>query len=260
MEQELRSRRGVLTTLIVLLFAAALITFPYAFNLTWSSPAADRTLTYTVGSLTWDSAAEKVDKNGVIRLSMFDSVYDNVKSADDGKVVAPGTGKTTNILLKNTVSGSIRYTAVLYRLDKTEVPIVADLTGPDPAVTDYYLPNGVAAEQVVSAVGGTVNGGSVKTLDISWNWKFSEGNDKGDAHDTMLGNKSPADKVEYGLYIVVEDDNYYGGGGINNCLVVPPKSGDNSAMKLLVLSVLAMCATLAFTHRDKRAKKSAEKE
>ena len=257
MEQELRSRRGVLTTLIVLLFAAALITFPYAFNLTWSSPAADRTLTYTVGSLTWDSTAEKIDKNGVIQLSMFDPVYDNVKSADGGKVVAPGTGKTTNILLKNTVSGSIRYTAVLYRLDNTDVPIVAGLTGL--AVKDYYLPNGVAAEQVVSAVGGTVNGGSVKTLDISWNWKFYE-DDKGDERDTMLGNKSPADEVEYGLYIVVEDYNYYGGGGINNCLVVPPKSGDNSTVKLLVLSVLAMCATLAFTHRDKRAKKSAEKE
>lgn len=259
MEQELRSRRGVLTTLIVLLFAAALITFPYAFNLTWSSPAADRTLTYTVGSLTWDPAAKKIDKNGVIQLSMFDSGYVNVKSADGGKVVAPGTGKTTNILLKNTVSGSIRYTAVLYRLDDTKVPIVAGLTGPDPAVTDYYLPNGVAKEQVVSAVGGTVNGGSVKTLDISWNWKFSK-DDEGDAHDTMLGNKSPADEVEYGLYIVVEDDNYYGGGGINNCLVVPPKSGDNSAVKLLVLSVLALCAILSFTHRDKRAKKSAEKE
>lgn len=258
MEQELRSRRGVLTTLIVLLFAAALITFPYAFNLTWSSPAADRTLTYTVGSLTWDSAA-KIDKNGVIRLSMFDSGYDNVKSADGVNVVAPGTGKTTQILLRNTVSGSIRYTAVLYRLDNTDVPIAAGLTGPDPAVTDYYLPTGVEKKQVVSAVGGTVNGGSVKTLDISWNWKFYE-DDKGDERDTMLGNKSPADKVEYGLYIVVEDDNYYGGGGINNCLVVPPKSGDNSAVKLLVLSVLAMCAMLSFTHRDKRAKKSAEKE
>lgn len=256
MEQELRSRRGVLTTLIVLLFAAALITFPYAFNLTWSSPAADRTLTYTVGSLTWDSAA-KIDKNGVIQLSMFDSGYDNVKSADGGNVVAPGTRKTTNILLKNTVSGSIRYTAVLYRLDNTDVPIVAGLTGP--AVTNYYLPKGVKEEQVVSAVGGTVNGGSVKTLDISWNWDFFK-DAEGDERDTMLGNKSPADKVEYGLYIVVEDDNYYGGGGINNCLVVPPKSGDNSTVKLLVLSVLAMCAALAFTHRDKRAKKSAEKE
>lgn len=259
MEQELRSRRGVLTTLIVLLFAAALITFPYAFNLTWSSPAADRTLTYTVGSLTWDSAAH-IDKNGVIQLSMFDSGYDNVKSADGVNVVAPGTGKTTQILFRNTVSGSIRYTAVLYRLDDTKVPITAGLTGPDPAVTDYYLPNGVAKEQVVSAVGGTVNGGSVKTLGIDWNWEFSK-NAEGDEHDTMLGNKSPADEVKYGLYIVVEDDNYYGGGGgINNCLVVPPKSGDNSAVKLLVLSVLAMCAILSFTHRDKRAKKSAEKE
>lgn len=259
MEQELRSRRGVLTTLIVLLFAAALITFPYAFNLTWSSPAADRTLTYTVGSLTWDSAA-KIDKNGVIQLSMFDSGYDNVKSADGVNVVAPGTGKTTQILLRNTVSGSIRYTAVLYRLDDTKVPIAAGLTGSDP-VTNYYLPKGVKKEQVVSAVGGTVNGGSVKTLDIDWNWEFSKGDDEGDKRDTMLGNKSPADEVKYGLYIVVEDDNYYGGGGgINNCLVVPPKSGDNSAVKLLVLSVLAMCAMLSFTHRDKRAKKSAEKE
>ena len=70
----MKIRREILTVLIVVLFAAALITFPYAFNLTWAMPGADmdRTLTYRTGSLTWDSDAE-IDANGVIRLSMFRS-------------------------------------------------------------------------------------------------------------------------------------------------------------------------------------------
>ncbi len=251
MEQKKKTRRGILAAAIVVLFAAALFTFPYAFNLTWALPGADsdRTLTYRTGSLTWDSAAD-IDASGVIRLSMFRSSYDNV-SAEDGKnVLAPGTEKTTCIRLLNTAGGSIRYTAVLYRLDETGVPVLASLSGADAAVTTAYtLPGGVKAEQVVNAVSGTVSGSSVKTVDIDWQWAFSV-DDAADRDDTQRGNQSQLDEVRYGLYIVVEDDNYDGG-------LVPPKTGDNAHMMLwFILAVAALCAMAVLAVWDRRREKA----
>lgn len=60
MEHRTKAHSGVLATVIAVLAIAVLITFPYAFNLTWSLPGAesDRTLTYSTGKLTWDSAAD----------------------------------------------------------------------------------------------------------------------------------------------------------------------------------------------------------
>lgn len=247
----MKTRRGILTALIVVLFAAALITFPYAFNLTWAMPGADmdRTLTYRTGSLTWDSDAE-IDANGVIRLSMFRSSYSNVSAEDGVNVLAPGTEKTTRIRLLNTAGGSIRYTAVLYRLDETDVPIFADLSGMDASVTaDYALPGGVTAEQVVNAVSGTVGGSSVKTVDIDWKWDYSV-DDAADQKDTELGNQAQPDEVQYGLYIVVVDDNYNGG-------IVPPQTGDDSHMMLwFILAVVSLGVMIFFAIWDKRNEKA----
>jgi len=250
LEQKIRNRRGILAMLIVVLTAAALLTFPYAFNVTWSLPGAeaDRTLTYRRGKLTWDTAAD-IDENGVIQLSMFRSQYENVNAEDGGKVLAPGTEKTTGIRLLNTVNGPIRYTAVLYRLDDTDVPISANLTGEDGPVTKYALPKGVTEDQVVEAIGGTVSRTSVKTMDIDWHWDYSV-DEPTDEHDTGLGNKSALDQVHYGLYVVVEDYNNYDG-------PIPPKTGDNSNMLLwFILAVLSLIAVIYLAIGDRRREKA----
>ena len=90
MEHRTKAHSGVPATVIAVLAIAVLITFPYAFNLTWSLPGAesDRTLTYSTGKLTWDSAAD-IDANGVIRLSMFRSDYDGVSAGNGHNVIAP---------------------------------------------------------------------------------------------------------------------------------------------------------------------------
>ena len=248
MEQRAKARGGVLATIIAALVIAILITFPYAFDLTWSLPGADsdRTLTYSTGKLTWDSAAD-IDADGVIRLSMFRSDYAGVSAGNGENVVAPGTEKTTRIRLLNTVSGSVRYTAVLYRLDETDVPIQADLSGADAAaVTDYTLPAGVTDDQVVGAVGGALGGTSVQTVDVDWKWDYST-DERTDEQDTQLGDRTASDVVKYGLYVVVEDGNSENGG------LVPPRTGDDSRpMLLFIVLAAALCLMIILTVLDRR--------
>lgn len=247
MEQKIRNRRGILAMLIVVLTAAALLTFPYAFNVTWSLPGAeaDRTLTYRRGKLTWDTAAD-IDENGVIQLSMFRSDYGSVAAGNGENVIAPGTERTTRVRLLNTASGSVRYSAVLYRLDETDVPVQAGLNGADAAITSYPLPNGVTKDQVVGAVDGTLGGSSVKTVDVDWKWDYSV-NDTADSHDTQLGARSNRDTVQYGLYVVVEDENSKDGG------FVLPQTGDNSHLMLwFIVLVVALCLMIAIAVWDRR--------
>ena len=255
MEQKLRSRRGILAALIVVLLAAALITFPYAFDMTWSLPksASDRTLTYTEGELTWDSAA-KANEDGTIRLSMFSSSYDRVKSADGSNVVAPKTGDDTSVRLVNASKNKLTYTAVLYRDDDGEVPLEASLTG-EPAQS-FTMPGGVSADSIVDTAQGTLAGGKVKTIDTEWSWRTAV-TEQDSELDTALANSSAPKEVKYNLYIVVNDPNAGNDKGGNNgdgsANIIRPKTGDNMDMKLwFALAIISLGVVTYLFVRDRR--------
>ena len=190
--------------LIVLLFCIASVTFILAINPTYALPGAstDRTLTYSTNSLTWDSSAN-IDKDGVAELSLFSSSYSNAKSENGDKIIAPGTENTQSIRLHNTAANQIEYTAVLYRIDSTDIKIEAALSSDNAkATTSYTLPSGVDKTSVVSAIAGTTAANAVDVIDVDWKWLYEGGND---STDTALGNADELDNVSYGLYIVVTD-------------------------------------------------------
>lgn len=249
-----RKQRGILALLIVFLSAAAILTFPYAFNLTWALPGAesDRTLTYTPGKLTWDSDAD-IDEEGAVILPVFKSAYENAASKDGRNIVAPGTSNTTGIRLLNSSNNEIRYTAVLYRLDDTKVPIVSDLSGGEESEADV-LPENVTEDMVEACISGTVSKNSVKTLDISWEWAWSD-TETDNVFDTSLGIKENPDEVEYGFYLVVQDDsipdddsddqsdddkNDDSNRDNTNGKTISPTTGDTSNM--LLWFIIAACA------------------
>ncbi len=242
MELKIKRRKGILAMLIAVLSVSALITFPYAFNLTWSLPGADsdRTLTYSTGKLTWDGNA-KISEDGAIKLGMFKSSYENATSKDGTNIVAPGTENETSIRLLNSSPNEISYTAYLYRIDKTKVPIKASLTAGVEA-KDYYLPSNIDPDSLINVRCGSVGKSSVSVLDINWKWEYSE-SEQGDTLDTALGAKSPADEVEYGLYIVVTD----------NGSTVTPSTGDNSDMMIwFIVIVAALCVVVSVTFIGRR--------
>ena len=235
MEEQKTPKARLLGLVGALLLVAVVMTLPYAIGRTWSLPGADsdRTLTYTPGCLTWDSDAD-LDENGVLRLSMFRPDYQSVHAQNGERLVAPGTEKTTSVRLLNSARGKVAYTAVLYRLDDQTVPVTAELSG-GAAVAQYTLPQGVSQEQVVNAVGGTIDGGSLELLDVDWLWQFYEST-AADGLDTGLGNAP--DQVEYGLYIGVSDDNTY-------YTPVSPNTGDHSYWALwLLLAGLSLTAVV----------------
>lgn len=201
---------------VLILFILEVVTFPFVLGLTWagSGESPERVLTYTPGRLTWDSAGG-INPSGVAVISLFDSEYENVKSDNGDKIVAPGTQGGSIVRLKNDVGGEIEYTAVLYRIRSSEdIPVEAYLSGSGFANTSKRpLPEGVESKDVIQAVAGRLGGGLFKDFSINWQWQSDKSAEQ-DITDTSLGDKAANgrhDNVTVGLYIVVEDGNPYGG-------------------------------------------------
>ncbi len=170
---------------IFVLLAAAIITFPFAFNITWAMPSvADRTLTYEPGQLTWDNTEEIDAQTGIMHLPIFSTSYKDIaSSATSDNIVAPKTEKSTLVNLLNTANNQIEYTAVLYRTDASSVPLNATITtGTD--TSDYVLPNGVTQEQVVSAKQGTLASTSTENIEIYWKWDGTASSDSSNTNAT----------------------------------------------------------------------------
>ena len=94
------------------------VLFPFAMGFTYAgrNESPHHVLTYTTGSLTWNSATGVDPDTGVAELSLFSDHYQNVQSDNGEKVVAPGTENTNIVRLKNSVSRTITYVAVMYRI------------------------------------------------------------------------------------------------------------------------------------------------
>ena len=202
--------REWLLPFVLILFVLELVTFPFVVSMTYSgrSESPDHVLNYTTGKLVWDDRTG-IDENGAARLSLFDTAYEHVSSADDEHILAPGTCGQNVIRLDNKVSRVLSYKAVLYKISSSEL-LDIDVTLSGEAFKDteqYVLPEGVKDEQVIRAVEGTVTGRQMQDFDITWSWQF-EGSAEQDVIDTILGNRSAenkADDVQVGFYLVVTD-------------------------------------------------------
>ena len=252
-----KTHRWFLTTTLIV-FILFVATLPFVVSLTYSgrSESPDHILYYTRNKLEWNSATG-IQSNGVAELSLFDASYDNVKSEDGVNVIAPGTTGYDIVRLKNNASGTIKYTAVVYRIkNNDDLDVEVSLSGS--LIRDaekYTLPEGVDNSSVIRAVRGTLYSGWTSDFDIAWNWNFTEGNDR-DAVDTYLGNKAAGgdiDDVTIGIYIVVEDDNKY------VFPEKPPKTGDDG-MTSLYYTLFVICGITLLLLLLTRKRKEDEEE
>ena len=250
---------------VLILFLTQVVLFPFAMGFTYAgrNESPHHVLTYTTGSLTWNSATGVDPDTGVAELSLFSDHYQNVQSDNGEKVVAPGTENTNIVRLKNSVSRTITYVAVMYRIkEETALPVEPTLLD-DEAFTNtdtYPLPDGVTQDQVVRAVTGTVDGGQIQDFDIHWQWNYYD-SDQRDQVDTALGNEAAwveADEVTAGLYIVVMEDEDPGDPGEPDQPYIPPavpKTGDNSHPTLYLTLMAISGVVLVLLLWDRRQEK-----
>lgn len=260
MRMTAHTRRGMLFMLLMTLIALVALTLPHALNLTWAAlDGYDHQLTYRRNELKWDSATGIDKTTGAARLTLFQAHYENVGSAR-GKVFAPGTSGHNTVRLRNTVSGPVKYTAVLYRIDDSgTVPVQQLLTCVNKnedryktkdATTAITLPEELKDADVINTVTGTVAGNSTVDFNVDWLWQYEVDADR-DTADTELGNDRELENVTLGLYIVVEDSNHYGSGrrypaNTDTTVVTPtvnaPKTGDTFSTGAY-LAVMAAAAS-----------------
>lgn len=207
-------KKDWLLPVTLILFLLAVVLFPFAVDNTYAgrNESPHHTLTYTTGSLVWDSATDVDTQTGVARLHIFSSTYQNVEADNGDKVIAPGTERKTIVRLQNNAKKTISYIAVMYRIKEEDTlpvqPVLEDNTAYTD-IDDYPLPQGVTENQVVRAVTGIVEAEQLQDFDITWLWQYYESNER-DQLDTALGNKAAwetADDVTVGLYIVVIEEN-----------------------------------------------------
>lgn len=229
-----------LLPLFLVIFIAQVITLPFALGLAYAESTPDHSMMYMEGNLFW-SAGENILPNGAAEMDLFDAEYPNVLSADGRNVVAPGTEGGSSIRLRSFAPGHIDYTAVLYRIRTNEnIPVVPTLHAEGGTLTtDYPLPKGVKAEDVICAYSGYVDGGYTRDFTVQWTWDYDVSEEQ-DAIDTALGCEVPPGEVTVGLYIMVEDNNVY-----HN-----PKTGDYNPylwlhMGLMVFSAAALILLVA---------------
>jgi hypothetical protein len=87
---------------VLILFILEVLTLPLVLEVTYAGreDGPDHILTYTTGSLLWDSATG-IDEYGVARLDLFHAVYDETVDGNGENVVAPGTAGLNILRLKN---------------------------------------------------------------------------------------------------------------------------------------------------------------
>ena len=192
---------------IAVLTALALLTFPFAFNMTWSQGEnnADRTLTYTTNNLAWDTSAP-VNADGTINLELFKASYDEKAESGDGRdIVAPGLAGAKTVAISNKSTSAIRYYATAYRTDKVPARLTPVLSGAGEETTQHYYPEGTTDSNVMFPVTqtGIVVAGAAQDVSVGWQWLYSE-NTYYDSVDTYLGNNS-TDELTYALFVVAEE-------------------------------------------------------
>lgn len=197
---------GWLMPTVLILFILEVMLLPVAIGITYGGPSEGpkHVLSYYPGSLIWDSATG-ILPDGTAELSLFSDGYEGVKAVDGVKIIAPGTQGRTVVRLKNEVSTSINYTAVLYDIKSSDkLNVITTLSGENLYDTDrYVLPDGMESVNIIRTVTGILYGKEFKDFTVEWQWPFSGD----DSADTDLGNQaafSEADDITVGLYIVVE--------------------------------------------------------
>lgn len=266
--RQINRNQGMLGVVIAVLFSLAILTFPFAFSVTWSQDAssADRTLTYTTDKLTWDSSAP-TNEDGTVVLELFKSEYQRedgkkISSNNGDAIVAPNTSNSKTVRFLNETGEAVRYYATLYRSDNTEnVNIDAEITGGENTKT-HYIPEGVSDEDVICAQTAVVGASSSAELGVDWEWKYDESEEQ-DASDTKAGDASYEDSqyVNYHLFVVVDKDtNSSTAGGSASAQgsgLSVPSTGDKTPVQVafaLVLTTLVCVIVSAI--RDRRKAKS----
>ena len=221
----------VMAALFLLIFVSAL-TFSI-IGITFASEAhsSEHILSYDTNSLTWNDGATGIGEDGSYSIDLFNTL----PVGEDGmKIIAPGAKDGGSFSLINKTSRPLEYTAAIFIITDSGVPIIADFPSFDPSntVEDYALPQDLADAKVLRVVSGEL--GSYKSCEfiVEWEWAFTVG-DEQDMIDTGIGNLELSE-LSIGVMVTVSDPMAQDG-------VIAPDPSTCNCMVCLFGGGCAMC-------------------
>lgn len=238
---------------VFVLFILQILLLPVFIGVTYPTRSSkpEHIITYSNYCLIWDKSTQ-VDSEGMVRLNIFDSKYENIQSDNGDKIIAPGEAKESIIRFQNTAKNKISYTAVLYEINEKDLPLEVMLSGNNfTDATSVPMAGSDDNMEIVRAVKGEVLAGQMQEFDISWFWAFEDSHNSEfqDVVDTGLGNEAAvgeAQDVTLGFYIVVSDEDR---------VITPdsPETGDPWQLELYILLMFISATILvALTVERKR--------
>ena len=228
---------------VIVLFVLEVILFPVVVSMTYAgnSESPEHIITYRTKSLTWDNDTEVRDDGSGI-LTLFDTDYQNVKSQNTDRLVAPGTEGDNIVRLKNECGNTVSYTATMYKVTSNdELPVKADMQSEAEETEDHVLPENIEKENAVKSYKGSLKNGQIADFTIDWLWNFYDDDDQ-DKADTQFGDNAAEgnpENVLMGIYIVIDDE--------GKRVYPSPKTGNNSMLYIYVVLFVVSGTVLILT-------------
>lgn len=192
----------IMATLFILIFVSVITFSILGFTFASDAHSSEHILSYNTNSLTWNDGATGIEEDGSYSIDLFDTL----PVGEDGmKIIAPGANDGGSFSLLNTTSRPLEYTASIYLVTDSSVPIVADFPNFDPTntVDNYVLPFEIEGAEVLRVVSGNLDSYESCEFIVEWEWAFSVG-DEQDILDTAIGNLEFSE-LSLGIMVTVTD-------------------------------------------------------
>lgn len=192
----------IMAALFILIFVSTVALSIIGITFASDAHSSEHILTYNTNSLTWNEGAIGIGDDGSYSIDLFDTL----PLGEDGmKIIAPGANDGGSFRLLNSTSRPLEYTAAVYFITDSGVPITADFPNFDPSntVEDYALPIELEGAEVLRVVSGQLGGYESCEFIVEWEWVLSAG-DEQDVLDTEIGNLEFSE-LSLGVMVTVTD-------------------------------------------------------
>ena len=187
-------KKNTMMRLAAVLLVVTLLT-TCAISGTFAKYVSEATGTQTARVAEWDIQLDgaQMQYTNTLTVDLFETTYQNVASADEDKVIAPGTEGGFDFTFKNDSEVNAEYTLTAEVEMTADIPVLFNIGGEE-WLTAEEFEDAIEAKKVALDMGAKVE------VAVQWKWIFEDNRDQA---DTALGLKGD-DTITVNFALLVE--------------------------------------------------------